>query len=179
MWRTLAPLMAARRSMRLSAPSDDGKFATSRTLTSRLPEAPAAVPLYNQHGRTVLLALDFDAKHHGAAQVDADVERVLAWLHECGGRTVTDRSTSGGRHVLVPLPTDTPLRVDDLRVLLTLLEERLPTFDKSPMLGSSTAPSPTRSAPSLCAPTAGSSPVWSLCSAAQVHGTLVIAPRSR
>ncbi len=129
--------MAARRSMRLSAPSDAGSFATPRTLASRLPDAPAAVPLYNKHGRTVLLALDFDAKRHGAAQVDADVEQVLAWLHECGGRTVTDRSTSGGRHVLVPLVTDTPLRVDDLRTLLGLLEKRLTTFDKQPMLGSS------------------------------------------
>lgn len=123
--------------MRLSAPGDDGKFGTPRSLTVRLPAAPAAVPLYNTHGRTVLLALDFDAKHHGVAQVDADVERVLGWLRECGGRAVTDRSTSGGRHVLVPLATDTPLRVDDLRVLLSLLEARLPTFDKAPMLGTS------------------------------------------
>ncbi|GAB2643470.1 hypothetical protein GCM10027068_23690 [Prescottella soli] len=123
--------------MRLCVPGDGGKFGTSRALTVRLPCSPAAVPLYNTHGRTVLLVLDFDAKHLGTAQVDADVERVLSWLHECGGRTVTDRSTSGGRHVLVPLPTDTPLRVDDLRILLTLLEERLPTFDKNPMLGSS------------------------------------------
>lgn len=129
--------MAARRSMRLSAPGDGPKFATARALTMRLPGAPAAVPLYNQHGRTVLLALDFDAKHHGVAQVDADVERVLGWLNECGGRTVTDRSTSGGRHVLVPLATDTPLHGDDLRVLLSLLEARLPTFDKMPMLGTS------------------------------------------
>ncbi|RDI17227.1 hypothetical protein DEU38_12363 [Rhodococcus sp. AG1013] len=129
--------MAARHSMRLSTPSDDGKFATPRPLNSRLPDAPAAVPLYGKHGRTVLLALDFDAKRHGAAQVDADVERVLAWLHECGGRAVTDRSTSGGRHVLVPLPTDTPLRVEGLRELLDALEKRLPTLDKSPMLGSS------------------------------------------
>ncbi len=121
--------------MRLSASSDGGKFATSRALTVRLPGAPAAVPLYNSHGRTVLLALDFDATHHGAAQVDTDVERALGWLRECGGLAVTDRSTSGGRHILVPLATDAPLRVDDLRVLLTLLEARLPTFDKNPMLG--------------------------------------------
>lgn len=123
--------------MRLSTPGDGGKFATSRALTARLPGSPAAVPLYNAHGRTVLLALDFDAKHHGVAQVDADVERVLYWLHECGGRTVTDTSTSGGRHVLVPLATDTPLRVDDVSALMTLLEARLPTFDKAPMLGAS------------------------------------------
>lgn len=136
-WKKLAPLLAARRSMRVSTPGDAGKFATSRTLTTRLPDFPAAVPLYNAHGRTVLLALDFDAKRHGAAQVDIDVARVLDWLHECGGRTVTDRSTSGGRHVLVPLATDTPLRVDDVSTLMTLLEARLPTFDKAPMLGAS------------------------------------------
>ncbi len=123
--------------MRLAEPSADGKFATASTrLTVRLPDFPAAVPLYKR-GRTKLLALDFDAKLHGAAQVDADVERVLSWLHECGGRTVTDRSTSGGRHVLVPLATDTPLRVDDVSTLMTLLEARLPTFDKSPMFGAS------------------------------------------
>lgn len=122
--------------MRLAEPSAGGKFAISRDLTVRLPDFPAAVPLYKR-GRTKLLALDFDAKRHGAAQVDIDVTRVLSWLHECGGRTVTDRSTSGGRHVLVPLATDTPLRVDDVSTLMTLLEARLPTFDKTPMLGAS------------------------------------------
>lgn len=131
-WKQLSPLLAARRSMRLCG--TDGKFPTSSGLTTRLPDFPAAVHLYKR-GRTELLALDFDAKLHGSAQVDADVARVLAWLNECGARTVTDRSTSGGRHVLVPLATDTPLRVDDVRLLLSLLEARLPTFDKTPMLG--------------------------------------------
>lgn len=134
-WQTLAPLMAARRSMRLVKTGNGGKFATVSTLKPDvLPDAPAAVPLYNKPGRTALLALDFDAKLHGAAQVDADVERALGWLRECGGRTVTDRSTSGGRHILVPLAIGTSFRVDDLRVLLTLLEAHLPTFDKNPML---------------------------------------------
>lgn len=132
-WKQLSPLLAARRSMRLCG--TDGKFDTSRALTTRLPAVPAAVPLYNARGRTVVLALDFDAKLHGSTQVDADVARVLAWLNECGGRAVTDTSTSGGRHILVPLATDTPLRVDDVRLLLSLLEARLPTFDKTPMLG--------------------------------------------
>lgn len=124
--------------MRLAAPGDNGKFNTfRRELTQRLPDSPAAVPLYDKHRCTRLLALDFDAKLHGAAQVAVDVERVLGWLQECGARTVTDRSTSGGRHVLVPLPTDTPLSVDDVRPLLVLLKEQLPTFDKTPMLGTS------------------------------------------
>lgn len=133
-WQTLAPLMATRGAMRLVTAGDGGKFAISRRRTTRLPDAPAAVLLYNALGRTALLALDFDAKLHGAAQVDADVERALGWLRECGGRVVTDRSTSGGRHILVPLAIGTSFGVDDLRVLLTLLQAHLPTFDKNPML---------------------------------------------
>ena len=113
--------------------ASSGKFDTSRSLTKLLPSVPAAVPIYTR-GRTSLLALDFDAKHHTPGQVDADVDRVLTWLHECGARTVTDRSTSGGRHVLVPMATDTPLRVDDIKVLMQLLAARLTTLDATPML---------------------------------------------
>lgn len=110
-----------------------GKFDTSRSLTKHLPSVPAALPIYAR-GRTSLLALDFDAKHHTPEQVDADVERALGWLHECGARTVTDRSTSGGRHVLVPLATDIPLRVDDIKMVMQLLATRLVTLDATPML---------------------------------------------
>lgn len=131
-WRRLSPLVAARRSMRVWS-ADSGKFDTSRSLAKRLPTVPAAVPIYAR-GRTSLLALDFDAKHHSSDQVDADVERVLAWLHECGARTVTDRSTSGGRHVLVPLSTDGPLRVDEVKIVMQLLAARLVTLDSTPML---------------------------------------------
>ncbi|WP_243580621.1 hypothetical protein [Rhodococcus sp. ARC_M8] len=132
-WKLLSPLLAARQSMRLAEPDGGGKFNSPRPRTSRLPDYPAAVPIYDRQRRTKLLALDFDAKIHGAAQVDADVEHVLSWLHECGARTATDRSTSGGRHVLVPLAAGTSLEVDDFTTLLTLLESRLPTFDKTPM----------------------------------------------
>ena len=131
-WRRLSPLMAARRSMRIWSAAS-GKFDTSRSLTKHLPSVPAALPIYAR-GRTSLLALDFDAKHHTPAQVDADVERALGWLHECGARTVTDRSTSGGRHVLVPMATDIPLRVDDIKMVMQLLTARLVTLDATPML---------------------------------------------
>ena len=147
-WRRLSPFVRARRSMRLWNP-DTGLFNDeAQNWTKRLPRVPAAVPIYAR-GRTTLLALDFDAKHHTPEQVDADVERALEWLHECGARVVTDRSTSGGRHVLVPLATDSPMRVDDVRVLMKLLAARLITLDCDPMLnaaqGCITPPgSPTR-----------------------------------
>lgn len=134
-WRRLSPLVAARRSMRVCGVN--GKFDISRSLSARLPGMPAAVPIYAR-GRTTVLALDFDAKQHSSEQVDADVDRVLVWLRECGARTVTDRSTSGGRHVLVPLATDTPLRVGDVRVLMQLLAARLDTLDCTPMLNTAT-----------------------------------------
>ncbi|OZF41265.1 MULTISPECIES: hypothetical protein [unclassified Rhodococcus (in: high G+C Gram-positive bacteria)] len=124
--------MTARRSMRVWSAAS-GKFDTSRSLTKHLPSVPAALPIYAR-GRTSLLALDFDAKHHTPEQVDVDVERALGWLHECGARTVTDRSTSGGRHVLVPMATDIPLRVDDIKIVMQLLTARLVTLDATPML---------------------------------------------
>lgn len=113
---------------------DTKRFAREATgWKKRIPVVPAAVPIYRR-GRTSLLALDFDAKHHSPAQVDVDVERALSWLHECGARTVTDRSTSGGRHILVPLATDHSLRVDDVKIVMNLLSARLRTLDCVPML---------------------------------------------
>ncbi len=98
---------------------------------------PAAVPLYAR-GRARVIALDFDAKHHGSDAVCADVGRVLGWLAECGGRAVVDSSTSGGRHVLVPLAPGQSAGVDELRPLLTLLAARLPTLDIVPMTNPAT-----------------------------------------
>ncbi|MDZ7931244.1 MAG: hypothetical protein U5N21_14820 [Rhodococcus sp. (in: high G+C Gram-positive bacteria)] len=122
--------------MRLWSPVTKTFADEGQSWTKRLPTVPAAVPIY-RGGRTCLLALDFDAKHHTAEQVDADVERVLVWLHDCGARTVTDWSTSGGRHVLVPLATNSSLRVDDVRILMKLLSARLITLDCDPMLNAS------------------------------------------
>ena len=61
-WKALAHLLAARPTIRLWNARTD-KFDRTANLTSRLPRQPAAVPLY-QHGRTCLLALDFDTKRH-------------------------------------------------------------------------------------------------------------------
>lgn len=129
-------MLAARRSMRLYDAAARS-FTSSRALTSKRPLAPAAVPLF-AHGRARVLALDFDAKIHGAAAVEADVARVLGWLTETGGRAVVDVSTSGGRHILVPFAPGVTAGVAELRPLLNLLAARLPTLDIVPMTNAAT-----------------------------------------
>ena len=113
------------------------KYGSAGPLTTKRPVLPAAVPLFTR-GRARVVALDFDTKTHGHAAVIADVDRVLAWLTECGGRAVVDRSTSGGRHVLVPLAPGTSVTVDEVRPLLRLLAVRLRTLDITPMTNDST-----------------------------------------
>ncbi len=129
-------MLAARRSMRLYDATARG-FTSSRPLTTRRPLVPAAVPLF-AHGRARVIALDFDAKTYGGAAVQADVNRVLGWLAETGGRAVVDVSTSGGRHVLVPLAPGVTAGVTELRPLLDLLAARLPTLDIVPMTNAAT-----------------------------------------
>ncbi|MFI6367944.1 hypothetical protein ACIBG0_34975 [Nocardia sp. NPDC050630] len=104
----------------------------SRALTKRLPAQPVALPLY-QHRRTRLLGLDFDARHHGREAVEGDVRQCLVWIGECGGRAISDRSTSGGRHVIVPLPIGTVLTKAEVEPIVHLLAERLVTLDITPM----------------------------------------------
>lgn len=132
----MAPLMAARRSMRVYD-HEVGRFDSARALTTKRPRVPAAVPLFKR-GRTRLLALDFDAKHLGPRAVQNDVARVLKWLDECGGRPVVDVSTSGGQHVLIPLSPGSSATVDEIRPVLDLLAARLPTLDIVPMTNEST-----------------------------------------
>lgn len=112
-------------------------FASARPLTAKLPAVPAAVPLFSR-GRARVIALDFDSKHHGPDAVIEDVNRVLGWFEECGGRTVVDVSSSGGRHVLVPLAPGQTVAVDELRPLLNQLAARLPTLDITPMTNAAT-----------------------------------------
>lgn len=129
----LAPLLAARRSMRLWNPSLDGYNDRAQTLTRKLPDQPAAVPIYRD-GRTRLLALDFDSTRDHTVAVERDVDRCLAWIREAGGRAITDRSTSGGRHILIPLPLGVTLDLAEAESVVRLLAERLPTLDITPML---------------------------------------------
>ena len=135
-WRRLAPMLAARRSMRLYDSVAKG-FTEARPLTTKRPPVPAAVPLFVR-GRARVLALDFDAKTRGGDAVRADVARALDWIGECGGRAVVDTSTSGGAHVLVPLAPGQSVGVDEVRPLLGLLAARLPTLDIVPMTNPAT-----------------------------------------
>lgn len=135
-WKALAPLIAARPKIRLCDPVTN-KFDTTRPLSSRLPSLPAAALIYHRN-RTHLLALDFDTKRHGQDIVDADFARALSWITDAGGVAVTDQSTSGGRHILVPLAIGTSATLAEITPLMRLLETRLPSLDKTPMTNATT-----------------------------------------
>lgn len=138
-WRDLAKLVAAdgRTRMRLWDRSTD-KFSDTAKLTTTLPRRPAAVYVFNKRRRTQLLALDFDAKRHGPAAVDADVATATSWITQCGGVVVTDRSSSGGRHLLCPLAIGTSASLDEIAHLMRVLAARLPTLDITPATNAAT-----------------------------------------
>lgn len=131
-WKSLIGLVAApgRNRMRLWN-RETKSFSDTTKLTERLPARPAAAYLYAK-GRTQLLWLDFDAKRGGAAGVAADMATAASWITECGGVTVTDRSTSGGGHLLCPLAIGTATSLDEMVQLVRLLAARLPTLDITP-----------------------------------------------
>ncbi|MGV7354661.1 hypothetical protein PJM26_29595, partial [Mycobacterium kansasii] len=135
-WKALAHLIAARPKIRVWDPATN-KFDTTRNLTSRLPRQPAAVLIYHRN-RTQILALDFDTKKHGQPTVDADFARALSWITDAGGVAITDQSTSGGRHIIVPLAIGTTATLAEIIPLMRLLEARLPSLDKTPMTNPTT-----------------------------------------
>lgn len=116
--------------MRVWNPDTD-KFSDTAKLTERLPARPAATYLYTQ-GRTQLLWLDFDAKRHGPNAVAADMAAAASWIAACGGAVVTDRSTSGGGHLMCPLAIGTSASRDEMDQLVRLLAGRLRTLDITP-----------------------------------------------
>lgn len=132
-WKALARRLSqpGRDRMKVFDPQTK-EYAKTRRLTDKLPTLMAAVYLYT-HRRTTLLALDFDTKTHGRDQVDADCARALGWLTACGARVVTDRSTNGGRHILVPLAIGTTASFDEIQPLMRQLKARLPSLDPKPM----------------------------------------------
>jgi hypothetical protein len=131
----LAPMIAARQSMRRWNPELRAFRDHAQPLTRTFPVQPAAVPLY-MRGRARLIALDFDAKHHsrGQAAVEEDVRLCLTWIRECGGRAIVDHSTSGGQHVLIPLPLGSTVTREDIEPMLRVLAVHFQTLDITPML---------------------------------------------
>lgn len=111
---------------------DTREYLKTRRISDKLPTTMAAAYLYTRR-RTTLLALDFDSKTHGCAQVDRDAERARGWLTECGARIVSDRSTNGGRHLLVPLAIGTTASFDEVQELMRTLQALLPSLDIKPM----------------------------------------------
>ncbi|MGV9836511.1 hypothetical protein ACWDUL_20310 [Nocardia niigatensis] len=134
---TLAPLIAGRASMRVMNAAT-GKYDRAQRLTRHPPALPAAITVYDRTRRTRVLVLDFDAKHHTPATVAADLARVQQWVHDCGGRTVADLSTSGGAHLYVPLAHGESVTRRGLEPLLRLLAARCPTLDITPTLNDRT-----------------------------------------
>lgn len=132
-WKALArPLSQPGRDRMKVFDPETKEYRKTRRITDKLPTLMAAVYLYT-HRRTTLLALDFDSKAHGRDQVDADFARALGWLATCGARVITDRSTNGGRHILVPLAIGTTASFDEIQSLMRQLKARLPSLDPKPM----------------------------------------------
>jgi hypothetical protein len=117
---------------------DTEKFSDTAKRTERLPTRPSAVYLYGRNRRTQMLWLDFDAKHLGPDAVKLDVAAATSWITQCGGVVVTDRSTSGGAHLLCPLAIGSTASLDEIVQLVRLLSARLPTLDITPNTNSET-----------------------------------------
>ncbi|MBS1693074.1 MAG: hypothetical protein JST91_12715 [Actinobacteria bacterium] len=128
-WAALAPLMAARPTMRLWTP--EVGFQKRTALTQRRPEEPAAVFVFRRH-RTRDLVFDLDAKKAGAAAVVADHARLMFWLSGYGARYISDRSTSGGAHVIVPLAH--AVTIDRIAPLMRAAATLFPSLDIKPMM---------------------------------------------
>ena len=106
-WKALARTLSQPGRERIKVFDPETKeYLKTRSITDKPPTLMAAVYLYKNR-RTTLLALDFDSKTHGREQVDVDFERARGWLLAAGARLITDRSTNGGRHILVPLAIGT------------------------------------------------------------------------
>lgn len=131
-WKALARLLCPPGQDRVKTfDPETREYRRKRKITNKLPGLMAAVFIYHL-GRTTLLVFDFDAKGHGTAQVDADFTQALKWITDCGGRAITDRSNSGGRHILVPLAIGTTASFEELQPLMAQLKARLATLDIKP-----------------------------------------------
>ena len=136
-WKALVPLLAGRPHMLVSL--DGGRSYRGRgrrRISEKPPCQPAAIPVYDDHGMTRLLALDLDAGRAGTDRVLADCALIEQLLERAGGRVVVDRSPSGGHHVYVPLGE--PLALGEARSIMRALAARAPSLDITPMLNTIT-----------------------------------------
>lgn len=101
-----------------------------RPLTHTLPSSPAAVRIYGDDGTCRALCFDLDVAPGGRSLVDADAQRLTAWLTAAGARVVTDVSPNGGRHVYVPLAK--PLEYRTAREIVEALATMFASLDASP-----------------------------------------------
>ena len=130
-WAVLAPLLAGRPRVRESRGNGHSYLRRwERPLTTRLPSAPAAVPIYSAAGDTRVLVVDLDSSRGGVEAVRRDATAVAALVRSAGGDVITDESPSGGRHVYVPLAE--PVGFHQARDLALALAARTPTMDPAP-----------------------------------------------
>jgi len=131
-WALLAGRIAGQRRMRLSRDRRTYPQRWEVPLASAPPRMPAAVRLYGADGTARCLAADLDVARAGIEQVQADAAALAGLVAGCGGRTITDRSPSGGRHVYVLLAEPVPF--DQMRRVALALAVLLPALDATPML---------------------------------------------
>ncbi len=132
-WKALARRLSPTGKDRYKAfDPETREYKRRQKITDKLPATMAAVDIYTDAGITTNLVLDFDAKEHGPAQVDADFSRAARWIGDCGGRIISDRATSGGRHLIVPLAIGTSATLAEMRQLTDQLKARLRTLDPKP-----------------------------------------------
>jgi hypothetical protein len=103
-----------------------------RPMTLKLPNQPAAIPIYDGTGMTRLLALDLDIKKTSELQVRRDAALAQRLLEAAGGRVIIDQAPTGGRHLYMPLAKS--ISFGEAKTLIRALEARLPSLDPQPML---------------------------------------------
>lgn len=138
-WAALAPKLAGTPRMRVSR--DGGRSYRRRrdgqALTAANPCQPATIPVFDADTETgMLIPADFDVGRAAgtpdpAALVTAEAADFDALIASLGGRTITDVSPSGGRHVLVPFAE--PLPWQDIRDVTRALARRYQTLDPAPV----------------------------------------------
>lgn len=137
-WHTIAPHLTRSPHMRLrrySRPLRRHIYPTTQTLTTTLPDRPAALPLWHR-GVAWAIGLDFDAKgRHSPATVAEHAADAAQLFSQLGGRVIVDTAASGGRHVWVPLSV--PMSLQQAQHLARACRRLWPTLDISPTVNAS------------------------------------------